>query len=305
MDDKMFEKRIKNGRCSCPYLPCPLHGNCVACAAKEIRNGGFPSCIEAMVEEFGGCLERKRPKKTMICDTFEEMSRESAKLVAAAVQEKPDALLCLAAGNTAIRTYEILKEMKDRGEVDFSHARFVQLDEWLDLEDTDENCSAFLHKYFFDPLEIREDQLMMFNINAEDLDDECYRMDDYIENAGNIDCMLLGIGMNGHIALNEPGDNFDSGTKVVELSETTKKVGQKYFSDKTNLSRGITLGMRQVFAAKQVILQAGTKSKAEIMAKVYASLPQIGLPATVLFLVEDGIVVMDQDAASMIEKVEL
>lgn len=301
MEDRMFEKRIKNGRCSCPYLPCKLRGNCVACAAKETREGGFPNCIENMVEEFGGCLPRKRPDQTIICDSYEEMSKTSARLIAKAVQEKPDALICLSAGNTAIRTYEILKEMSDCGEVDFANARFVQLDEWLDIENAAENCSAFLWKYFFKPLKIREEQIMMFNLDVKDLDEECYRMDDYIKAAGNIDCMLLGIGMNGHIALNEPGENFDSGTKVVALSDTTKQVGQKYFSEKIILNRGITLGMRQVFDARQVILQAGTKSKAEIMAKTYATRPQLAVPATVMFLLKNGIIVMDKDAASLIE----
>lgn len=303
MEDRMFEKRIKNGKCPCPYLPCKLRGNCVACAAKEIKDGGFPNCIENQVEEFKGCLSRKRPSQTIICDTYEEMSRTSAELIAGTVQKKPDALFSLSAGNTAIRTYEILKEMSDCGKVDFTNARFVQLDEWLDLEDQKENCGAFLRKYFFDPLGIREKQIMMFHVNAKDLDDECYRMDDYIKAAGDIDCMLLGVGMNGHIALNEPGENFDSGTKVVTLSETTKEVGKKYFSKDVRLTRGITLGMRQVFDAKQVILQAGTKSKAEIMAKMYDTRPQIGMPATVMFLLGNGIVVMDKDAAGLIQDI--
>lgn len=303
MEDRMFENRIKNGRCTCPNIACKLHGNCVACAAKEVRNGGVSQCMENLVEEWGGCLPRKRPKQTIVCDTYEEMSKTSAQLIAKTVQEKPDALLCLSAGNTAIRTYQILKKMSDCGEVDFTKARFVQLDEWLDLEDRKENCAAFLQKYFFAPLGIREEQKTMFNLDAKDFDDECSRMDDYIKAAGNIDCMLLGIGMNGHVALNEPGEYFDSGTKVVNLSDTTKEVGQKYFSQKTPLSRGITLGMRQVFDAKHVILQAGTKSKAEIMAKTYAARPQLSIPATVMFLLEDGIVVMDQDAASLIENI--
>ena len=114
--------------------------------------------------------------------------------------------------------------------------------------------------------------------------------------------MLLGIGMNGHIALNEPGENFDHGTHIVELSETTKSVGQKYFSKEMQLSRGITLGMRQVFGAKKVILQAGGKAKAQIIAQLYAVRPQISMPASVLALVEDGVVILDKDAAGEIDE---
>ena len=139
-------------------------------------------------------------------------------------------------------------------------------------------------------------------LEAEDPEEECRAVDRYIEDAGGIDLMLLGIGMNGHIALNEPGENFDHGTHIVELSETTKSVGQKYFSKEMQLSRGITLGMRQVFGAKKVILQAGGKAKAQIISQLYAVRPQISMPASVLALVEDGVVILDKDAAGEIDE---
>lgn len=106
--------------------------------------------------------------------------------------------------------------------------------------------------------------------------------------------------MNGHVALNEPGQPFDSGTKVVDLSDTTKSVGQKYFSAEMKLTRGMTLGMRQVFGAKQVVLQAGGAAKAKIMAEMYASLPSTKIPATVMFHLKNGVVILDKDAASQI-----
>lgn len=301
MDSNMYENRIKyNHKCACTYLPCKFYGNCVACVAREVKENAFPRCLEGLVQERGGCLPKMRPKMSIICRTFEEMSQTCADLMVDTVQKKRDALFCLPAGNTAIRTYEILKHMQEQGKVDFSQARFVQLDEWLDLKDKSENCAAFLKTHFFNPLKIRSEQIMLFQTETDDLDDECERMDTFIREAGGIDFMLLGIGMNGHIGLNEPGESFDSGAKVVTLSDTTKKVGQKYFAHGMVLSRGITLGMRQVFDAKTVVLQAGTAGKAEIMAKLYSSRPSINLPATVMFHLENGIIVMDEDAASLL-----
>jgi len=230
------------------------------------------------------------------------MSLRTAEFIRDAVNNKPDLLLCLPAGNTAIRTYEILRQMKESGVIDFSRAHFVQLDEWLDLDNTEENCAAFVDRYFYSPLQIRQDQIYAFDIHAENLEEECKRIDRLISDLGGIDLMLLGIGMNGHIALNEPNQPFDSGTKIVELSDTTKTVGQKYFSAGARLTRGMTLGMRQVFDAGTVILQAGGKEKAKIMAEMYASQPSTKIPATVMFHLKKGIVIMDKEAASLIKE---
>ena len=67
--------------------------------------------------------------RTVIVRDYEEMSRRSAQILAQVVAQKPDALLCLAAGQTAIRTYELLAEWQQAGKVDFGAARFVALDE--------------------------------------------------------------------------------------------------------------------------------------------------------------------------------
>ncbi|QEY34896.1 hypothetical protein FL966_07460 [Caproiciproducens galactitolivorans] len=84
------------------------------------------------------------PPKTVICDDFEAMSQYCADLICGAVKKKPDLLLCLAAGNTAIRTYQILKKRSGCGQTDFSRAEFVELDEWLDLDDESENVQKLL-----------------------------------------------------------------------------------------------------------------------------------------------------------------
>ena len=291
---------MQNPHCVCPYLPCKIHGNCQACVQISLQSKSFPNCLENQIEEFGGCLERKYPKNTLLCEDYDDMSLQSALLLKEVLDKKKDALISFSAGSSATGMFKKLVEMSKSGEIDFSEARFVQLDEWLDLEDRSENCSAFIHKNFYDPAGIRPDQLRAFNLDAEDLEQECRDIDEYIEKAGNIDFLVLGIGMNGHIALNEPGENFDYGTHIVSLSETTKSVGQKYFSEAKVLTRGMTIGMRQVFAAKKVILQVSGKAKADIIEKLYKTRPQIAIPASVMSLVDDGVVVIDKDAASKI-----
>lgn len=293
----------KNPKCVCPYLPCPIHGYCQMCIGASIKIKAFPNCMEPNVEACGGCLPRKRPNRTIVCDTYEEMSDKCARMMARIVFEKPNALFCLSANMTAVRTYEILKKMSDCGKVDFTKAQFVQLVEFLDMENQEESCAAFLYKHFFTPLGITEEQIHLFNPSTENLADECSKMDKFIEDAGDIDCMLLGIGPDCQLGLNEPGEFFDQGIRVVPLSDSIKQDAQKYFSKEIRLSRGITMGMQQIFCAETVILQASTKNKAEVMAKTYATLPQIAVPATAVSLLKNGIVVMDKDAADLIDEI--
>lgn len=287
-------------KCNCPYLPCKYRNNCTACIAHNQEDGTLPNCMEETAEKLGAKLPVNIPETEVYADN-EGMSRRCAELVKECLEKKPQALLCFPAGSTVVRTCEILKEMKDRGEIDFSQAEFVALDEWLDLEDESENCTNFLKKHLYDALDIRPEQMYLFDIHAHNLDEECKKIDQIIWDRGGIDLMLLGLGMNGHLGLNEPGGNFEDYAKVVELSETTMNVGQKYFSEPMKLTRGITLGVHHMFEAKQVVLQVSGSGKKEIVEKMYRSRPVDQIPGTVLKLLPGGLVVLDEDAAADIK----
>lgn len=239
---------------------------------------------------------------TKITKDYEAMSQYCADLAGECLAEKPDSLLCFPAGSTAVRTFEILRERQQTGEIDFSRAKFVALDEWLGLSPAaeEEDCTHFMTKNLYGPLGIPEDRLALFNVHADDMKEECRRIDTYIWENGGIDFMLLGIGMNGHLGLNEPGSPFDMYTRVVELSETTKTVGQKYFTHETELTGGITVGIRHMFDTKKVVLQVSGKHKREIMKELYQSGVSEALPASVFRLLPGGIVVADEDAAEWI-----
>lgn len=290
---------MSNSVCKCPYILCKVHGNCTACMAKNVVEETICYCLEHNAERLGAKLPVNLPKTEVYGDEL-EMSRRCAEIVQATLEEKPDALLCFAAGMTVVKTCEVLKEMQDKGEIDFSKAKFVALDEWLDLADESENCTNFLRKHLYGPLGIKEEQMHLFNTHALDFEEECKRMDQFIFDEGHIDLMLLGIGMNGHLGLNEPGADFMDYTKVVSLAETTMIVGQKYFSDGMKLTRGITLGVHHIFETKKVILQVAGKNKQDIIEQLYHTRPTMDLPATVFMLLDNAEVIMDQDAAAKV-----
>ncbi len=240
--------------------------------------------------------------KTRIVSDYEAMSQYCADLVEECVREKPDSLLCFPAGSTAVRTFEILRERNKEGKIDFSKTNFVALDEWLGLskEAEEENCTHFMRKNLYDPLKIPEDRLCLFDVHAKDYEKECQKIDAFISVHGGIDLMFLGVGMNGHLGLNEPGSPFDSGTRVVELAEVTKQVGQKYFTHPTRLTKGITIGIHHMFQTKSVVLQVSGVHKQEIMKKIYEGPLTEEVPATVFRLLPGGMIVADQAAAKLI-----
>lgn len=290
---------MKN-KCNCPYIPCKYRGNCTACIAHNKEEGTLANCMEKAAIELGAKLPLRIPRTEVLMD-YEAMSRRCAELIKECLEEKPNALLCFPAGSTVVRTCEILSNMQIAGEIDFSRAHFVALDEWLDLEDESENCTSFLERHLYGPLGIRDDQKNLFDIHAHDLDAECRRMDEIIFAHGGIDLMLLGLGMNGHLGLNEPGGDFEDYAKVVDLSETTMQVGQKYFSSPVKLTRGITLGVHHMYEAKSVILQVSGSEKSKIVEELYRSVPTDQLPGTVLKLLPGGMVLLDEAAAQRIK----
>ena len=288
-----------NTHCPCPYIPCKLRGNCAACIAKSRRDGTLTNCMENIAIAAGAVLPLRQPCTMVVADS-EAVAQACADEVAKCLEQKPDALLCFPAGETVILTCQELVRRSKENLIDFSQSRFVALDEWLDLEDDKENCTGFLKKHLYSPLGIPEEHIYFFD-TEKGPEAACRDMDNYLEKEGPIDLILLGVGINGHLGLNEPGVDWDQGATVVTLDPVTQKVGQKYFSKQTALTRGITLGMRHVFAARRVVLQVQGARKAAIMRQVYAAQPTMEIPATVMVLLENSLVIIDEAAASEIK----
>jgi glucosamine-6-phosphate isomerase len=212
-----------------------------------------------------------------------EMGYAIAEEICALAEKKSFPLVCLAAGHSSVPVFEALAEQK-KGGFDFSVYYFVAMDEWAGMNETDpESCGGFLRKNLLDPLELKSDHIRLFDGKAADLAAECKSVEQFIDRRGGIDFMLLGIGMNGHLALNEPGCDLNGGAHVTELSETTKNVGQKYFSSRANLSGGLTLGLKNIKAAKTIVVNVSGAHKAPVVKKLRESKPgNPGFPASAL-----------------------
>jgi glucosamine-6-phosphate deaminase len=239
--------------------------------------------------------------KQVIYNDYTELSVKTAEQIAAIINKKPDSLLCFPAGETSVGTFKHLMELNKTGKVSFKNCKIVGLDEWANLgEMKSENCFSFLKKYFFDHIDYSESNLCFFDGESSDLKKECIKSDEFIKKYGPIEMMLLGAGMNGHLGLNEPGTSFNLYSHIVNLDDTTKTVGQKYFSGKVTLTKGITLGVKYIMEAKTVILQLNGTRKADVVKRLIDSEVTTAFPASALKAHLNSFLLLDKEAAKLL-----
>jgi len=229
------------------------------------------------------------------------MSRAAADLIVNQVKQKRGSLLCFPSGDSPVGVFNYLIEDALAGRVDFSQCLFVGLDEWVGMgKEDDGSCTQSLSDTFFGPLNIDLNHVRLFDAKAADLDKACGDMNDFICEKGPLDVMMVGIGMNGHIGLNEPGTGFDLYAHYAPLAQMTIDVGQKYFKRQTPLHQGITLGLKHLQEAKVPLLIASGAKKAPIIAQALEGGVTEQLPASIFQTLASGYVLLDSDAASQL-----
>jgi glucosamine-6-phosphate isomerase len=237
-----------------------------------------------------------------ILPDYASLSKATTDLIVEYISKKPNSLICIASGHTPIGVFEEFKKRVQSKETDIKKCTFLSLDEWIGIDPNDPgSCLSMLQKDFFIPLGINQSQVEFFNVETIDLQKECDRINSMIEKNGGLDIMLVGVGTNGHIGMNEPGTSFESYAHIGELAEETKQVGQKYFEKETSLSTGITLGLKHLREAKLPIVMASGKKKAAIIAKGLKTIATEEIPLSVANLITEGYIMIDQDAASLFE----
>ena len=232
-----------------------------------------------------------------------DLSAAAADIIIDIVQRKPDALLCFATGNTPVLTYGLLAEKAAVQKVDFSKCFCIGLDEWLGVPgEKTGSCKYILQQQVFNPLGIGDEQVYLFDGMTQDIEAACKAMNNLIDSKGGIDCMLAGIGLNGHIGFNEPGVDISLQAHEQELHTATLASGQNYFDEPTPIKKGITLGMAQVMKAGSLLLLANGESKAAIIKKALEETVSNKVPASFIQQHENGLVLLDEAAASGLTK---
>ncbi|MDY2601227.1 MAG: glucosamine-6-phosphate deaminase [Eubacteriales bacterium] len=228
------------------------------------------------------------------------VAKAAAAVFADEITKKDGCVIGLATGSTPVPTYQELIRLNKEGVVDFSKVISYNLDEYVGLA-PDHPCSyrRFMNEQLFDHINIdKANTHVPCGIGADhEADAKAY--DAAVEAAGGIDLQILGIGHDGHIGFNEPGDEFVSGTNIVTLTDMTIDANTRFFEKREDVPRqAITLGNRNIMAAKRIILLATGKGKARAIAQAIKGNITPKMPASLLQVHPNVQFLLDEDAAS-------
>ncbi len=235
---------------------------------------------------------------------YQDMSKKAANIIAAQIIMKPDAVLGLATGSTPVGAYENLVEKYKKGELDFSKVTSVNLDEYKGLPgDNDQSYRYFMNTNLFDHVNINKERTFVPNGLEEDSWKACGEYNDIIDSVGGIDLQLLGIGGNGHIGFNEPDEVFHAKTHCVDLTESTIQANARFFESMDEVPKqAYTMGIQNIMGAKKILLVASGEGKAKALYDSVCGPITPKVPASVLQLHNDVVIVADEAALSMIKE---
>lgn len=242
--------------------------------------------------------------KIVIAKNYTEMSKHAASLVINQILSKPNSVLGLATGSTPIGMYQELINSYNLNEVDFSQIITFNLDEYYELDKTNSNSYySFMIKHFINYVNIKKENFHIPNGLAEDIEKECSDYEEKILDSSGIDLQILGIGQNGHIGFNEPNISFEATTHLVNLDSSTIKANSKFFHSIDEVpTKAISIGMRTIIQAKQIILLASGLNKADAIKKAIEGKILSEVPASILQLHSNVTFIIDEAAASKLTK---
>lgn len=237
-----------------------------------------------------------------VAQDYNSMSQQAAALLSAQVILHPSSVLGLATGSTPVGMYRELIDRCSKGEVDFSRVQTVNLDEYVGLPEThSQSYRYFMQSNLFNHINIDMEATNFPNGMADKLEAECQRYDDTIHHLGGIDFQVLGLGHNGHIGFNEPGEVFVFGTHVVTLQESTLSANARFFNSKEEVPRqAITMGIGSIMQARQILVVVSGSDKAEIVKAAFTGPVTPQVPASILQFHPNVLLVGDRAALAQI-----
>jgi galactosamine-6-phosphate isomerase len=240
--------------------------------------------------------------QVFIADTYELMSKQAADAIAEMLRPFETPLVCVASGDSPKGLYKEWKLQQEKKIIDVHKWNFLGLDEWVGLDENDEgSCRYMLNNDVFYPLDIQSEKICCFDGKSTDTAAECDQIENYIHKHTAIDVAVLGLGMNGHIGLNEPGTSPLEYSHVSTVHPVTKAVGQKYFSKPQLLTEGITLGLATLMEAKHLILLVSGQKKAAILQQALEGPVTEQVPASLLRHHRGFEVYADKEAAALLK----
>ncbi len=215
---------------------------------------------------------------------YETMSRLAAETVIKEVRKSGNLLLCTATGVSPEGLYAELESTARKEPELFDSMRVIKLDEWYGLPPDDPgSCESYLQLRVIRPLRITTDNYISFQGNATNPVTECQRMETALAASGGIDVCILGLGKNGHLGFNEPGESLTAGIHLSRLAHSSRQhamIGNSVLSPET----GLTLGLSAILQSKKIIFLVSGAGKKEVVNQLFRKRISTLLPASFLWL---------------------
>lgn len=236
-----------------------------------------------------------------IFESADQAAQFTAEEMAKLLKEKPQCKLGIATGRTMNAVYHHLAYLHKSQQFDCSSAKAFALDEYIGLPENDENSyKHYLDFHLFGPMGFNSSNTYLPDVHHENLDLAGFEYEQLIKKAGGVDLQILGIGLNGHIALNEPGSAHDSRTRIVALSQKTRESNAPLFKGKEIPLTAMTMGIGTILEGKRLLLLATGTTKAKIIQQLVNGDVNSQVPASALKLHERALLVLDKEAASLL-----
>lgn len=231
---------------------------------------------------------------------YDELSKKAANILASQITLKPNSVLGLATGATPVGAYRELVRIFNEGDISFSEIVTFNLDEYYGLDkENPQSYYYFMIDNLFKFVNINTANIHIPDGRAKDIQMECIDYENKIKQAGGIDLQLLGIGRNGHIGFNEPDVKFEAQTHLVTLDEDTIEANSRFFASAEEVpDQAISMGIKTIMHSRKILLLASGEEKAETINNMINGKITPELPASVLQLHPDVIVLLDEKAAS-------
>lgn len=233
--------------------------------------------------------------KIEICQSYQELSQKACDVILYELKWKNNLMLCAATGNSPTGAYELLgEEYRDQPEI-FEELQVMKLDEWGGIAmEHPGTCESYLQGHLIKPLEIDQSRYFGFNSSPMDSQQECLTMQNILEKKGPIDLCVLGLGMNGHLAFNEPADFLQPHAHVSNLSPSSL---QHSMASEMSIkpSYGLTLGMADIMQSKMILMLISGPQKINIVNDFLSKKITTLLPASFLWLHSNVICLIEKE----------
>lgn len=215
-------------------------------------------------------------------EEIDQMGQEAFSIVMDEIEHNPQLLLCAATGSSPLPLYRNLAEEAKKSTAAFDQLRVVPLDEWVGLPSSDGSCHAFLQRHILRPLKITPERYFRFNATAEDLKEECLRIQALVKEQGPIDLCILGLGKNGHLGFNEPAQVLQPHCHIADLAVQSQQHSM-ILDSSIKPTQGITLGIQDILSSKRILLLVSGSGKEEAKKKLLSGEITSQCPASLLW----------------------